>query len=116
MEKSKTTTIQIKMSPEVKAEIERRATQVNTTVSDYIRTVATSDEAVIVLDKGSYIARTLIEIGEIVKSEARKNSVSTTTFEKLLTVLEDINEKFCIITEQLSDIHGEESEDDYVNT
>ncbi len=114
MEKTKTTTIQIKVSPEIKKKIELRALQASMTTSEYIRTVSLAENSIIVLDKGGYIARSLIEISTLIERSLRGKDITTELENKLLSVLDETNEKFDVITEQLTDIHSfdNESEND----
>ena len=108
----KTTQIQIKLSPEAQERIQLKAERLNLDVSKFIRTVALSDDKIIVLDKGGYIARSLIEIQDILSCALRDGKIDDNLCRILCSRLNDIFDKFIKLTEQLTDISVIEGCDD----
>ncbi len=108
----KSTQIQFKLSPEAKEKIQLKADRMNLDLSKFIRAVALSDDKIIVLDKGGYIARNLIEIQDSLNCALRDGKINDNLCKALCSKLNDIFDKFIQLSEQLTDISAIEGCDD----
>lgn len=104
-EKKKTTTIQIKVSQEIKDKITQRAKAAELTVSDFMRTAALSNDKMIFLNESGSIAKSLTEININLDRALRGMEITTNIEKELLEKLGDIYDIFYDILDSLSNIN-----------
>ena len=105
------TTLQIKLKDSEKAQIKEMADNSNLSMTDLIKTTLFS-EKVIFLDKGGSIAAALTGIQIELQKALRGKELTSELEVKLLNVLEVVLDKFSLITEQLTDIHPDDENDE----
>ncbi len=105
-EANKSTTIQVRVSDEQKSLIGEKATANGMNISNYLRTIALSDQKTITLKEGTSIARLLVEVHKTLNSACANKVLSDEYTSILLTKIEKIWVLFDEISEKLTDIHS----------
>lgn len=82
--------LEVKVTPEVKEEITKRAKAANLTLSEYIRIVALSNSKVIFLDSGGSIAKALTEICINLDRALRGKEITTEIEKELIESFNDV--------------------------
>lgn len=95
--------IQVKVTPEIKEKIAKRATSADLTVSEYIRVSALSDKKIIFLNESGSIAKSLAEININLDRALRDRDITTEVEKELLEKFSAIYDIFYDILETLSE-------------
>lgn len=106
MEPQKLSTIQVKLPQSVKDKILKKAAAANTSLSEYIRFVASTDQKVIFLDDSGSIAKSLAEISINLDRALRVKGITTEQERALLEKFHDIWDSFYDILERISTINN----------
>lgn len=101
-------TFQMKMYGDEDDKLTRLAEKANTDKTTFAKRRIFSDDGIIILDKSSYISRSLIEISDQLRDAKRDGKLSDGLINKTYAKLCDVTNAFIVISQEITDFKAQQ--------
>ncbi len=101
-------TFQMKMYGDEDDKLTRLAETAHTDKTTFAKRRIFSDEGIVILDKSSYISRSLIELSDQIKKAQHDGKLSDGLINKTYAKLCDVTNAFIVISQELTDFKSQQ--------